>query len=91
MEEKIGGVTKEKFTLGSLYESGQGRLAQDWQTAFEHFNSAANRMHQEAQWKIGILCESGTGNTRFEDKSVNSIRLAANSGLVAPVSMQSNI
>ena len=80
MESGIDGVIKAKLTLGCLYESGQGGLSQDFETAFGYFNYAANRMHQEAQWKIGIFCESGTGTDRFEDRAVYYFRLAANSG-----------
>ena len=37
-------------------------------------------MHQKAQWKIGILCELGTGTARFEDRAFYYFRLGANSG-----------
>ena len=80
MESGMDGIIKSKFALGSMYELGQGGLPQNHHTAFEHFNFAANRMHQEAQWKIGIFCESGTGTELFEDRAVHYFRLAANSG-----------
>ncbi len=80
MESGMDGKIKAKFALGCMFELGQGGLSQNFQTAFEHFNFAANRMHQEAQWKIGIFCESGTGTDRFEDRAVHYFQLAANSG-----------
>ncbi len=79
-ESGMDGIIKAKFALGNMYELGQGGLSQNHQTAFEHFNFAANRMHSETQWKIGIFCESGTGTEHFEDRVVHFFRLVANSG-----------
>ena len=80
MENGMDGKVKAKFALGCMYELGQGWLPQNFCAAFEHFNFAANRMHQEAQWRMAIFCESGSGTDRFEDRAVYYFRLAANSG-----------
>ena len=80
MLSRIDGKVQAKFALSCKYESGQRGLSQNRQTAFEHFNFAANRMHQDAQWKIVMLCESGIGTNRFEDRALHYFRLAANSG-----------
>ncbi len=80
MESGIDGVIKAKFALGCMYELEHGGLSRNLQAAFQNFNNAANRMHQEAQWKAGILCESWTGTDYFEKRAVHFFRLAANSG-----------
>ncbi len=76
----MDGTVKAILALGSMYELGQGRLPQNPEAAFQHFNYAANRIHQEAQWKVAIYCESSTGTDRLEDRAANYFRLAANSG-----------
>ncbi len=80
MGSGIDGKVKASFALGCMYELVRGGLSQNLETAFEHFKFAANRMHQEAQWKIAIFCESGSGTDRFEERAVHYFRLAANIG-----------
>ena len=80
MENGMDGKVKAMFALGCMYELGQGGLPLNLEAAFEHFNYAANRIHQEAQWKVAFFCESGIGTDRFEDRAVHYFRLAANSG-----------
>ncbi len=55
MNNGTGGKIKAKFTLGCMYELGEGGLPQNLETALLNFSYAANRMHQGAQWKMGIL------------------------------------
>ncbi len=80
MDYGTDGKIVAKFALGCMYELGEGRLPQNFETALVHFNYAANRMHQGAQWKMRIFCESGIGTDRFKDSAVYYFRLAANSG-----------
>ncbi len=80
MESGMDGKIKAKSTLGCMYKLGQGGLSQNFQTTFEHFNFNVNLMQQEARWKIGTFCESGTWTDRFEDRAVHYFQLAANSG-----------
>ncbi len=79
-ESGLEGKVRARFALGCMYECGQGGLVQSDAKAFEHFEFAANRMHKEAQWKVGIACETGAGADRFLDRAVHYYRLAASNG-----------
>ena len=79
-ESGLEGNVLGRFALGCMYESGQGGLMQNNSKTFEHFEFAANRMHKEAQWKLGIACETGVGVDRFAGRAVHYYRLAASNG-----------
>ncbi len=76
----LEGKACARFALGCMYESGQGGLMQNNAKAFEHFEFAANRMHKEAQWKVGVSCKTGIGVGRFVDRAILYYRLAASNG-----------
>ncbi len=80
MRNGIDGKVKSIFALGTMYELGQGGLQLNLVTEFAHFIYAANRIHQEAQWKVAFFCKSAIGTDRSEDRAAYFFRLAANSG-----------
>ncbi len=65
--------------LGSMYEHGEG-LERDYSKAFEHYNSSANFLIHEAEWKVALWCESGIGVEKDIARAVAYFRLAANGG-----------
>ncbi len=79
-ESGLEGKVSARFALGCMYESGQGGLTQNNEKAFVHFEFAANRMHKEAQWKVGVACELGTGVDCSVDRAIHYYRLAASNG-----------
>ncbi len=81
MDNGMDGKVQSVFALGTMYELGQGGLPLNIVTALEHFIYAANRIHQEAQWKFALICESCIGTDRSEDRAAHLFRIAANSGL----------
>ena len=80
MENGADGIVFSNFELGRMYEQGQGGLRADLRKAFDHYNYAAKRMHQEAQWKVASFCETGSGVDKFPDRAAYFFGLAASSG-----------
>ena len=80
MKNGIDGKVFSKYELGKMYENGQGGLPTNLSKAFDHYNYAARRMHQESQWKVASFSEKGTGVDKFSDRAAFYFGLAANSG-----------
>ena len=80
MEKGADGRIFAYFELGRMYEQGLGGLRVDLRKAFNHYNYAAKRMHQEAQWKVASFCETGSGVDKFSDRAAYFFGLAASSG-----------
>ena len=80
MENGADGIVFSNYELGKMYERGLGGLRVDLRKAFDHYNYAAKRMHQEAQWKVALFCEKGTGVEKFLDRAAYFFGLAASSG-----------
>ena len=80
MENGSDGIVLSNYELGRMYEQGQGGLRADFRKAFDHYNYAAKRMHQEAQWKVASFCETGSGVDKFPDRAAYFFGLAASSG-----------
>lgn len=49
MKNGMDGKVFAKFAFGNTYELGKGGLVVDMTAAFENYNYAAKRMHQETQ------------------------------------------
>ncbi len=75
----IDGKLRAWYALGCMYESGDG-VKPNPSMAFEYFDFAASKMHQDAQWKIAVYCESGVGVELDLVRAAEFYRLAANSG-----------
>ncbi len=56
----LAGKLRAYYALGCMHESGEG-VQPNPSVAFEHFDFSASRMHQNAQCKIAVYCESGKG------------------------------
>ena len=80
MENGVDGIVFSNFELGRMNEQGQGGLRVDLRKAFDHYNYAAKRTHQEAQWKVASFCETGSGVDKFPDRATYFFDLAASSG-----------
>ncbi len=78
-ESLIEGKLRAYYALGCMYESGEG-VKPNPSMAFEHFDFAASKMHQDAQRKIAVYCESGVGVALDLMRAAEFCRLAANSG-----------
>lgn len=54
------GDAKAQFTLGMMYEKGQG-TRRNYQTAMKYYRQAAEQGHAGSQTKLGLLYEKGRG------------------------------
>jgi len=69
-----------QFTLGEMYEKGQG-VKQDYVEAVKWYDFAAYQGYAPAQYNFGLLYENGIGVSKNYPEAVKWYRLAAEQGL----------
>lgn len=74
------GEAEAQFTLGMLYNRGDGGLAKDMIEAVHWYRKAAEQGHVTAQYNMGILCATGSGLARDLAAAVEWWRMAALQG-----------
>ena len=74
------GDAEAQFTLGVLYNRGDGGLAKDMIEAVHWYRKSAEQGHVIAQYNMGILCATGTGLTRDLNAAIDWWRMAALQG-----------
>lgn len=74
------GDAEAQFTLGVLYNRGDGGLAKDMIEAVHWYRKAAEQGHAIAQYNMGILCATGTGLARDMSAAADWWRMAALQG-----------
>ncbi|KAF9094387.1 hypothetical protein BGX23_002179 [Mortierella sp. AD031] len=67
--------------LGDAFETGNGGLPQDYQSAMDWFLQAANRGDATAQLRVGLLYDFGHGVDKDYTKAMEWYRKAADQGL----------
>jgi TPR repeat protein len=76
------GFAYSQFSLGWLYETGQG-VQQDFWKAAELYQSAADQGFAAAQWCLGVLYINGLGIPKDLGKAVELLQKAADQGFAA--------
>lgn len=74
------GDAEAQFTLGVLYNRGDGGLAKDMIEAVHWYRKAAEQGHVIAQYNMGILCATGNGLARDIGAAIDWWRMAALQG-----------
>jgi len=74
------GDSEAQFTLGVLYNRGDGGLAKDMIEAVHWYRKAAEQGHVIAQYNMGILCATGNGLARDTGAAIDWWRMAALQG-----------
>lgn len=74
------GDSEAQFTLGVLYNRGDGGLAKDMIEAIYWYRKAAEQGHVVAQYNMGILCATGNGLARDTRAAIDWWRMAALQG-----------
>lgn len=74
------GDTEAQFTLGVLYNRGDGGLPKDMIEAVHWYRKAAEQGHVIAQYNMGILCATGTGLAKDLGAAADWWRMAALQG-----------
>jgi TPR repeat protein len=74
------GDAASQFTLGVLYNRGDGGVARDLIQAAHWYRKAAEQGHVIAQYNLGILYATGTGVARDPGAAIQWWRLAALQG-----------
>lgn len=73
------GDTKSQFSLGFLYQMGDG-VARDFAQAFQYYHMAAEAGHAGAQIALGNLCRMGLGMDADKVTAYMWFALAASAG-----------
>ena len=73
------GNTAAQYTLGWLYESGQG-VKQDHTKAAHWYQQAANKGNDAAQYALATMYAKGNGVEKSNKKALELFTLAANQG-----------
>ena len=74
------GDAEAQFTLGVLYNRGDGGLPKDMIEAVHWYRKAAEQGHVVAQYNMGILCATGTGLAKDVGAAIDWWRMAAMQG-----------
>jgi TPR repeat protein len=74
------GDTAAQFTLGVLYNRGDGGVARDLIQAVHWYRKAAEQGHVIAQYNLGVLYATGTGVARDPGAAMQWWRMAALQG-----------
>ena len=75
----LAGDSKGQFTLGWMYENGQG-VAQDYKEAVRLYRLAADQGNANAQFNLGVMVANGQGVAQDYKEAVRLFRLAADQG-----------
>ncbi|MCX6594785.1 MAG: tetratricopeptide repeat protein [Acidobacteria bacterium] len=73
------GDAKAQFSLGVMYDSGQG-VPQDYAEALRWFRKAADQGHTSAQFNLGVMYANGQGVPENAAEGVRWYRKAADQG-----------
>jgi len=73
------GLAKAQFSLGGMYERGEG-VAQDYNQALSWYRKAADQGNADAQFNLGLMYGKGIGVPQDDTQSLFWFRKAANQG-----------
>ena len=74
------GNPEAQYRLGCMYYYGNGRLSQDYSTAFHWFMMSAEQGHMEAQNFVGVMYRTGKGTRQDDSEALKWYKRSAEHG-----------